>query len=281
MKKWTSIIVFGILFFLFLSGFEKNDFELQQNREEIMMRQIGHKILLASGDTISLVKPIIKEGNQYRIQFGAEFDFFPENIIVAIDSIFKNSQLNDSYLVEIEKCETSETVYSYEVDVLAPAPFLDEIACKERPQPKDCYEVIIQFIRPEQNSSNSFIYVFLIVPVFLIGLFFFKRKKSTLDNNKIKIGEYLFDAQKMILIRQEKTIELTSKENELLSLLYASVNETVNKETLLNKVWGDEGDYVGRTLDVYISKLRKKLESDTSIKLKNIRGIGYKLIVEN
>jgi len=67
----------------------------------------------------------------------------------------------------------------------------------------------------------------------------------------------------------------------LLSLLYASVNETVNKETLLNKVWGDEGDYVGRTLDVYISKLRKKLESDTSIKLKNIRGVGYKLIVED
>ena len=67
----------------------------------------------------------------------------------------------------------------------------------------------------------------------------------------------------------------------MLSLLYASVNETVNKETLLNKVWGDEGDYVGRTLDVYISKLRKKLESDTSIKLKNIRGVGYKLIVED
>ena len=85
----------------------------------------------------------------------------------------------------------------------------------------------------------------------------------------------------MVLIRKEKTIELTSKENELLSLLYEFANETVNKETILNKVWGDEGDYVGRTLDVYISKLRKKLENDSSIELKNIRGIGYKLIVEN
>ena len=85
----------------------------------------------------------------------------------------------------------------------------------------------------------------------------------------------------MILIRQEKTIELTSKESDLLNLLYESVNNTVDRETILNKVWGDEGDYVGRTLDVYVSKLRKKLENDSTIQLKNIRGIGYKLIVDN
>ena len=66
-----------------------------------------------------------------------------------------------------------------------------------------------------------------------------------------------------------------------MSLLYEYANETVNKETILNKVWGDEGDYVGRTLDVYVSKLRKKLENDASVELKNIRGIGYKLIVED
>jgi DNA-binding response OmpR family regulator len=84
----------------------------------------------------------------------------------------------------------------------------------------------------------------------------------------------------MLLIREEKTIELTSKESELLNLLYASANETVERDIILNKVWGDEGDYVGRTLDVYISKLRKKLGNDASIQIKNIRGIGYKLIIE-
>ncbi|NQX99287.1 MAG: winged helix-turn-helix transcriptional regulator [Flavobacteriales bacterium] len=280
MKKWRLIFV-GILFFFALEGCEKNDFELQQDHEEVIMRKIGHEILLSSGDTVSLVKPIIKEGSQYRIQFATEFGFPPEELAVIIDTTLKRAQFKENYLVKVEKCATGEVVYSYEVDVFAPTPFLEELACKERGQPEACYEVIIQFIRPEQRSLNGFIYIFLIVPVFFIGLFFLKRKKSRLDKDKIKIGEYLFDAQKMTLIRQEKTIELTSKENELLSLLYASVNETVNKETLLNKVWGDEGDYVGRTLDVYISKLRKKLESDTSIKLKNIRGVGYKLIVED
>jgi len=59
-----------------------------------------------------------------------------------------------------------------------------------------------------------------------------------------------------------------------------AVNTTVEREVILNIVWGDEGDYVGRTLDVFISKLRKKLEVDSSIKIVNIRGVGYKLVTD-
>ena len=279
MNKSTFIYVFGILFFT-LIGCEKTDFELEQNREEVIMRKIGHEILIQSNDTTSLILPIINEDNKYIIQFGADFGFQPEDLIVIVDSIFKLSGLNDSYLVEVEACKTSEVVYSYEVNISAPTSFLETIACRERKLPEGCYEVIIQFIRAEQNALNNLAYMFLIVPVFLIGLYYYLRNKPEINDGKIKIGTYLFDSKKMLLIRQEQIIELTSKENELLSLLYLFVNETVNKETILNKVWGDEGDYVGRTLDVYVSKLRKKLESDSSIQLKNIRGIGYKLIIE-
>ena len=63
-------------------------------------------------------------------------------------------------------------------------------------------------------------------------------------------------------------------------MLYEKLNETVEKEVILKEVWGDEGDYVGRTLDVFISKLRKKLEADPNVKIVNIRGVGYKLVVE-
>jgi DNA-binding response OmpR family regulator len=54
----------------------------------------------------------------------------------------------------------------------------------------------------------------------------------------------------------------------------------VERDEILNKVWGDDGDYVGRTLDVFISKLRKKLEADACVKIVNIRGVGYKLVVD-
>ena len=82
------------------------------------------------------------------------------------------------------------------------------------------------------------------------------------------------------LLINHKRIELTSKEADLLLLLYNMVNTTVEREVILNKVWGDQGDYVGRTLDVFISKLRKKLEADSSVKITNIRGVGYKLVMD-
>ena len=116
---------------------------------------------------------------------------------------------------------------------------------------------------------------------FSASIYLYVKNKRSINDEKIKLGIYLFDSKKMVLTCQGKTIELTSKESELLNLLHESVNNTVNREIILNKVWGDKGDYVGRTLDVYISKLRKKLGNDSSIALKNIRGIGYKLIVED
>ena len=54
----------------------------------------------------------------------------------------------------------------------------------------------------------------------------------------------------------------------------------MEREVLLNKVWGDQGDYVGRTLDVFISKLRKKLEADPHVKIVSIRGVGYKMVID-
>ena len=280
MKKWTFIIALGAMFFL--QGCKKEISEISQDREEAVMRKIGHNILLSAGNQISLVKPIIKEENQYRIQFDADFGFPPEGIAVIIDSVLRNSHIKKNYLVKVEACNTSEVVYSYEVDVFSSIPMLDGLACRERPQPKACYEVVIQFLNQENARKNSsWIFYILFVVLLIIGIITIRKKKSKaqLSKDKIKLGDYLYDPKKMVLIRQEKTIELTSKENELLSLLNEFANETVNKETILNKVWGDEGDYVGRTLDVYVSKLRKKLENDSSIELKNIRGVGYKLII--
>lgn len=280
-EKFVVLVLFSVFC---LQAVANKKSEIEKDREEVIMRKIGHEILLKSNDSTSIIRPIVNEDGKYRIQFGSNFGFQPEDFVAAIDSIIKSSHLNESYLVQIEKCESAEVVYSYEVDILSPTPFSEEIACSTRPLPKDCYEVVIQFFRKKESKSNTGIVFLLVGMVFLIlGITVFRKKKAKvlLDKNKIKLGDYLYDPKKMVLIRKEKTIELTSKENELLSLLNKYANETVSKETILNKVWGDEGDYVGRTLDVYISKLRKKLENDSSIELKNIRGIGYKLIVED
>jgi len=82
----------------------------------------------------------------------------------------------------------------------------------------------------------------------------------------------------MTLIYKGDIIELSSKETDLLFLLFNHKNKVMTRENILQIVWGDEGDYIGRTLDVFISKLRKKLAKDPNVKIVNVRGIGYKLI---
>ncbi len=133
----------------------------------------------------------------------------------------------------------------------------------------------------EQSNKVSFVGVSILF-VLLAGAFFLlrkKRKKPLNNPNLISLGQFYFDTRNTTLLFENQEIELTSKEADLLLLLFKDVNTTIEREVILNMVWGDEGDYVGRTLDVFISKLRKKLEWDSQVKIVNIRGIGYKLVV--
>jgi DNA-binding response OmpR family regulator len=82
-------------------------------------------------------------------------------------------------------------------------------------------------------------------------------------------------------IINEKIIELTGTETRVLLIFAASPNETIERSRLQKEIWEDEGVIVGRSLDMFISKLRKKLELDPNIKIVVIRGKGYKLEISS
>lgn len=103
-----------------------------------------------------------------------------------------------------------------------------------------------------------------------------RTKKSTTQN--IKIGTYTFNHIKQQLVKDEVSIRLTHRESELLFYLYKNRNDILERTFILNKVWGDDDFYNARSMDVFITKLRKKLQNDKNIQIINIRGIGYKLI---
>jgi len=116
-----------------------------------------------------------------------------------------------------------------------------------------------------------------------IGLFFWLRnvrKPTTQPSHTIAIGQFRFDERSMTLTHGTTREELTGKEAELLMALFRAANTTLERDVLLKEVWGDAGDYVGRTLDVFISKLRKKLEADPNLRIINVRGIGYRLVLD-
>jgi len=249
---------------------------------EVALRMIGHEILLSAGDSTSRVLPVIKEGSQYRIQFESDLVFDPDYLVSAVNSIVKETGITNNYIVEMVNCETKEVVYSFEMNYLAKS---DIIPCKGRVQPRSCYNLLFTILEPEAMNTESSLIIYLIMGLFLVifcVIFFLWKKSNTQKNNPnlISLGAYHFDKQNTELIIDHQKIELTTKEADLLLLLYNAANTTVERDVILNMVWGDEGDYIGRTVDVFISKLRKKLEFDSKVKIVNVRGVGYKLIMD-
>jgi len=100
-----------------------------------------------------------------------------------------------------------------------------------------------------------------------------------MQKDNYEIGLYNFDVNKQLLHKGENTIKLTTKESELLSLLCANKNNILERNFALKAIWKDDNYFNARSMDVYITKLRKHLNEDPSIEIINVHGKGYKLIV--
>ena len=103
--------------------------------------------------------------------------------------------------------------------------------------------------------------------------------KKNKDTSIYQIGRFTFDTQKQVLTIDERQTKLTTKESELLSLLCAHANEILQRDFALKSIWIDDNYFNARSMDVYITKLRKHLKEDPDVEIINIHGKGYKLII--
>lgn len=98
------------------------------------------------------------------------------------------------------------------------------------------------------------------------------------DQKSFDIGAYHFEFDKQTLEYQGNIRKLTHREAEILRLLSLNRNKVLERSTVLDKVWGDDNFFNARSMDVFITKLRKYLQNDQNVEILNVRGIGYKLI---
>lgn len=105
-------------------------------------------------------------------------------------------------------------------------------------------------------------------------------KRGDYENGSeiIKIGDYLFNIKNQTLLINNLSETLTHRESELLHHLIQHKNQVLERSFILKKLWGDDDFFNARSMDVFITKLRKKLKDDPSIQIINVRGYGYKLI---
>ncbi len=108
--------------------------------------------------------------------------------------------------------------------------------------------------------------------------------KTNLDKSKNShstIGKYVFDKANFELNFDGETRKLTKKESELLKLLCSHKDQVLERDLIANMVWGDDSYFVGRSMDVFITKLRKYLKDDPNISITNIHGVGFKLEIDD
>ena len=107
-------------------------------------------------------------------------------------------------------------------------------------------------------------------------------KRTSLDSEShfddIKIGTLTFNPKMQILSKDDFSVSLTTKESELLILLYKNKNDILERDHALKAIWGDDNYFNGRSMDVYIAKLRKYLKHDEQIQIINVHGRGFKLL---
>ena len=107
-------------------------------------------------------------------------------------------------------------------------------------------------------------------------------KRTSLDSEShfddIKIGKLTFNPKMQILSKDDFSVSLTTKESDLLILLYKNKNDILERDHALKAIWGDDNYFNGRSMDVYIAKLRKYLKNDEQIQIINVHGRGFKLL---
>ena len=109
-----------------------------------------------------------------------------------------------------------------------------------------------------------------------------KRSKIVTDSHydDVMIGDLIFNPKKQILSNHDFSVNLTTKESDLLMLLFKNKNNILERNHALKAIWGDDNYFNGRSMDVYIAKLRKLLKEDENIEIMNVHGIGFKLLVK-
>ena len=250
-------------------------------RREVLLRRIAHELLLQSGDSTSRVLPVAKIAeNEYQIRFEHELTFQPGSLVTTTQRLLSKDPLARDYVVNVLNCGNTDVVYGFAISKNVKD---DIISCKGRVQPTACYIINIKF-KPKGLIIPTGGYLLGGLPLLaFFGFLFLRsgRQHKALPKGQVTgmvaLGQMLFDAKNRKLLINGQTIELTGTETRVLHIFASSPNETVERSRLQKEIWEDEGVIVGRSLDMFISKLRKKLEIEPNIKIVVIRNKGYKL----
>ena len=303
-----ALVASMLFIFLTITSFGVTaDRETKQKQVNLLIRRLGDRLLQQSGDKTSRVLPVTekKEGT-FLLRFEKNFTFNHDSLIIFSRQLLPPSQFPGGYTLTVHDCANDAIVYGFAFNNLTE----DILACSGRSQPEGCYTLEFAFadLNTDAHAGTQPTGTFRSAPFtspLMLGTYglvlvlattfltkrFTKSSKQAPAANRIeaieeesvstlpKLGMFLFDVKKQRLLLENEITTLTDKECRVLELLHENFGALIPRETLMQKIWIDEGVLTGRSLDMFISKLRKKLSCDPALRITNVHGKGYKLEV--
>ena len=278
---------------------------------DLLTRQLGHDYLLATGDATSLIPPVINHPDgRYELRLSDTVDY--DLLAATALSTFGKAELNRGYTIELNDCLTQESFLgaAFSNPGFTELATLSDAACIGRDQQARCANVMVRYFSLPPGRSRPPPYLlggFGLLLLLVSSAVQLSRKKRESNNHplvvtpdiqqpaiyrdegpteavpssKIIISEDCsFDPRALELVTAAGAAAITFREAKLLGFLNSHKNEVLPRAVIHAAVWEEEGVLTGRSLDVFISRLRKKLKATDAVEIQTVHGVGYRFRVD-
>lgn len=291
-KYWLFFpaLAAGLLLLLFTTSVSTVPHAVDPDRHlqhQLALRELAHHLRNQANDFSQPIFPIQRLGqNTYVIPLETDVQY--SQLRSVVDATLHRHAIPANYRLSLLDCECGEVVLGFLANQADPT---SAVACEDREQTNDCYHLRMDFPPTPPNIASTPALPlgirWLLVGLFVTGpLIWWRRKRianaaaDPLSNTAgIQLADSTFDLTNQQLWTQGRCQSLTYREAKLLHFFFTQPDQVLEREQILAAVWEDEGIKVSRSLDVFVSRLRKKLRADPRLRIANVHGVGYRLEV--
>lgn len=252
----------------------------------LALRRTAHHLLAIAGNRTGTIPPVEKiENNTWLVRLEQNFEY--DSLPSLLHEAFLLHGVEGKYNVTVLDCRNNDLMLGYMANSHTPG---TDIPCGGREQTAGCYNLSVSF--PGRKASGTeeaglwllFALICLFLPAYSAFRLYKKQKINALKNaptpaEALIFGQSFLHVADQKLVTKGKKKNLTYRETKLLRLFCQNINQLLERDLILKTVWEDEGIMVGRSVDVFVSRLRKLLRDDESVKIANVHGVGYRLEV--
>ncbi|GAB3557524.1 winged helix-turn-helix domain-containing protein [Spirosoma fluminis] len=286
-----AVLVAGFLFALFAQltpSIGENSYSAE--KVNLALRRTAHHLLTEAGDRTSQIPPVQQpKPGTFLIQLGRTFTY--NRLPVLLDQSLKLHGIKGNYDVAVLDCQKGNLLLGYNFrDLTTDEP----VPCVGRQQTSTCYTVQLTLLKTEAPTQPVATWGLFAFGFLLAGLLFTAWRRTTPtpqvhvvnsptpskpEHQPIRFGNSSFDLANQTLTLGAARHELTYREAKLLHLFVRHLNQLLERDFILKSVWEDEGIIVGRSVDVFVSRLRKLLQDDPAVRIVAVHGVGYRFEV--